>query len=213
MTKRDEIIEKIRRLQQVTVENGASPEEAESFAAKAAEMMAKHAVAQEEITAPPEHKMDVREVKYLNPWRRDLLEAIARVCFVQVVFMRGTTDVTIVGRPLNIEAFYEMFRFIEKQCVDIARQLYPGSENRKAQRRAEGGLAAGVTKKLYEHHKKNRDALLPVVQELKASEQAMKDIIGEDNLSPMAEPERVITQEFVHGAQNADRVKLRKDVD
>jgi len=213
MSERDKIIDKIRRLQEVTVENGASPEEAESFAAKAAEMMARHAVDQSEITAPPEHKMDIREVKYLNPWRRDLLEAIARVCFVQVLYSRGTCDVTLVGRPLNIEAFYEMFRFIERQCVEIARDLFPGSDQRKAQRRAEGGLAAGVTKKLFQHHMKNADALLPVVQELKAAKAAMDDIIGADNIAPLKEPERVITQEFVHGAQHADRIKLREDID
>lgn len=211
MSGREGIINKILHLREMTVSRGATKAEAEMFAVKAANLMVEYAIEENEITTPADHIMTEEEIKYICPWRRTLLNAIGRVCFVSVCYVKGSCEIKLVGRPLNIEAFKEMFRFIEKQCIQVSRQLYPGTHLRDKQRRAEGGLAYGVCEKLREHNARNAESFLPVVQEYEAAQEAMGELIP--NIVARKNRNQANTLEMRNGYANANRIKLRLDVE
>lgn len=201
------IIEKIIALRQMTEQNGATKEEAESFAQKAAKLMAEHAIAENELEGKKsEHELETYKIKYLNPWRRTLIHIIAHACFCEMVCGGGET-VHLVGRPLNVRAAREMFPFIERQVVLIARQLFP--RDRKAQRRAEGGLGIGVAKKINASNLLNSERYLPVVQEMDAARSAAESML---RLKRARWRSHRLSYEHRMGEANANRIQIREEI-
>ncbi len=205
-----DIIEKILKLKQKATCESATEAEAEMFAAKVVEMMRKHAIEEHQLTDKPDHKHDKRAIKYLNPWRRDLIRACADACFCCLVYgMRSSEkgQVNIVGRPLNVQACYEMYYFIEKQVILIARALYP--KDSKSQKRAEGGLGAGVAGKIQETKGYDQESRLPVIQEKEAANDAADTFM---DIVPLRLRSHRRTREHIVGEINSDRIKLRHDI-
>lgn len=199
---KESIIEKIIALKCKSEDSGCTEAEAEAFGVKVAQLMEKHAIEMHELSEPPEHEHDIRKVKYMNPWRRHLLDACADACFC--TYVRGRGEKThIVGRPLNVRACYEMFYFIESQVVLIARQLYSG---RKSQRRAEGGLGDGIALKIMKSKMYDQESRLPVVQEKEAAEKAAMDALN-FVIAPVRNHTNTI--EHVVGRMNSGRIDIR----
>ena len=214
MIEQETIVDKILKLKALS-EGTSNQHEAELAAEKMSELMRKHCIEAHQLTDKPDHEHSTSKIKYMNPWRRDLITACGEACFCHVVFGRGE-DINIVGRPLNVRACYEMFYMIEKQIVRIARELYPRSrfhdpkDARKAQVRAEGGLGQGVAVKIKESNQKNSDHLLPVVQENKAAESAAHNFMP--NIRSVPAKGHRKSREHLTGEMNADRVQLRDEV-
>ena len=210
---KETVIDKILKLKALS-EGTSNQHEAELAAVKMQELMTKHCIETHQLTDKPEHELIKSKIKYMNPWRRDLITSCGDATFSTVIFGRGEV-VHIVGRPLNVRACYEMFYMIEKQVVRIARELYPRSKfsdprmARKAQVRAEGGLGEGVSMKMKQSNHKNADHLMPVVQEKEASVKAANKMM---NISVVASKGHRKTREHITGEMNADRVALREEV-
>lgn len=207
------IIEKILKLKAMA-EGTSNQHEAEVFGAKMSKMMADNCIEDHHLVDKPEHIHNKVNIKYINPWRRDLILACGDASFCSVVFGRAE-EVNIVGRPLNVRACLEMFQLIEKQIARIARELYPHDsyenprEARKAQVRAEGGLGTGVSQKIRNSNTKNAESLLPVVQESEASHAAAKGFM---NIRPMGMRNHRQSREHVEGMRQSGRVSIREEV-
>lgn len=205
---RRRIIDKIIGLKAMTTERGASEDEATAFAAKASKLMHDYAIEEGDLTSLGEHERFEGTIKYINPWRRDLIQACANSVFCDVVYSRGE-DLFIIGRPLSIEVAWDMYWFIEAQVIQIGRDMYPG--DLKAQRRFSAGAGQGVAEKLVKARQYDSDSLLPVVQEMDATKDAVKNMFG-DSLQMMPARGHRQTREHLQGVLASDRIKLRKDI-
>lgn len=204
---RQTIIDKISALKRKSEDGGCTESEATMFATKVAELMEKHTVSMYELGEKPDHVKDKRDIKYMGPWRRILLNECAGGCFC-ICVLHGGKSVSIVGRPLNVEATYEMFYFIEKQIVLIARELYVDT---KAQRRAEGGLGVGIARKINASKLSTQEARMPVVQEKEAAMKSARSVMP--NLREGYEanlPKETI--ESIVGEMNAERINIRENI-
>jgi len=209
VAKDQSIIDKITALITKSKCEGCTEAEAQSFAAKAAELMEKHAVEEHELGGDrPDHIQKDYTVKDINPWRRLLIQGCAKAAFCELVTYGGSKDASIVGRPLNTQVCIATYEFIEKQVIRIARELFPGDT--KSARRAEGGLAEGVLHKLYKTQTYNQESRLPVIQEKEEVSKATHVIFPELRIVEYRQPKS--TFEHFEGKRNADRIKVREDM-
>lgn len=216
MTDRDKILDKIRKLRDLAEgEGNLNNEEAMANAMrKMAELMHKHAVEEHELddVGNLERGPSDFEQKYFDQWRRWLIGECALTCGAHPIFYRKSRPafVRIYGRPAACEATWIMFKFIEKQIVRISREMYSSTKDSRA---CQKGLALGVTERLHQHREmdESNPAHLPVVQEHKMSEAAMREaetgvrkIKSRKNMQWSAAAQ--------NGLNNADRVQLREEV-
>lgn len=203
---RQTIIDKIAALKRKSEDTGCSEAEASIFASKVTELMEKYAVSMSELDEKPDHINKQFTIKYWGPWRRTLMKACCDACFTSLLEHRGEI-ITVVGRPLNIEATMEMYRFIEYQIPWIARSLY---SDRKSQRRAETGLGIGVAAKIKASKLTDAESRLPVVQEKQAADDAMGEMFKFKMTKPR--PIRYGREEIV-GRMHSGRVQIRNEVE
>lgn len=218
MTDRDSLVEKVRNLK-AKAESTVNQNEMEAFAAGAAKLMAKYAIEDSELEIiKTEHDRVVMTIKYMNPWRRNLLNACCTASYSRLLLGKGEY-VTICGRPHQIEAALDMFRFIEKQVIQIGRQLFP---DRKSRVRAEAGLGLAVADKIFESHAKvkeeyqREDAAQGTSRELVlvGEEDAVDAFLDEQfpNRRQVAVKRSRRTVQSMIGAAAADRVQIRKEM-
>ncbi len=215
-TDRTKLIEKLRKLKTKAEDAGCTEQEAMTFAGKLSDMMREHMVSMAEVEAAEEAERLAREegMKYMDAWRRSILGSVALTCGCYVLFDTRNKSVELFGRPLNVEAMWEMYQFIEKQIVQISRDMYPGQQ--KYSRQAQKGLGIGVCGKLREHRDQDQanPANLPVVQEQEASQGFAEDEMGKRGMRITTMKRRSMRDSVAlqEGIRNAGRVQLRQEV-
>lgn len=120
----DDIIRKIRALQNITVDNGASEDEMATAMRLAAGLMLKHGIQQSQLgTEPPKAKMGDRIKAQFERYQVALACAAATLygCRV-VVFDRGKTGLYFAGREENIEAATHTTFFLVRQVESLYKQ-------------------------------------------------------------------------------------------
>jgi hypothetical protein len=141
MTAPSQILEKIRKLVAQANDQGATEQEAEAFAARAAELMARHGVEQALLDAardpkdnPLEHKVIVLEAPYAHE-RGLLISGIGRALSVKVYWNRRSA--TLVGRRSDIERTEQLYTQLLlfavthlKRPVDVGWRRYDATESR-----------------------------------------------------------------------------------
>lgn len=169
MTAPTAILEKIRKLVAQANDSGTTEAEAEAFAARAAELMARHGVEQALLDSardpkddPLEHKAIVLEAPYGHE-RGLLLSGIGRALSVKVYWNRR--GATLVGRRSDIERTEQLYTQLLlfavthlKQPVDVGWRRYDPTESRiyTQQYRKSWiiGFAQMIAVRMYRAHKK-----------------------------------------------------------
>jgi len=132
------VLTRVKKLLNLTVERGATPEEAASAAAKAQALLFEHnlkladveGVGEESEYVLGEIDLNVRGKFHVN-WHRRLLTAIARYNFCRMIVLSSGTkgsgkkgapeQCVIVGRPHNIEFVIWLYRSVSTQIADMSK--------------------------------------------------------------------------------------------
>ena len=135
-TEHNAILTKIKKLQAMTTERGATPEEAASAAAKAQSLLFEYNLSQSDVDTreqagpDPYGKVDtILEGANRNTvqWRRSLLYVIAKHNFCTAVTLPNTTKMSVVGKRSNVETVLYLnavlVREIERLAIDAARTV------------------------------------------------------------------------------------------
>ena len=132
MTEHETILSKIKKLQNLTTERGATPEEAASAAAKAQALLFEHNLAQADVDtrldangAPDpygkvEHILEGANRNSLT-WRRTLLFVVARYNFCSAVYRPGTTILSVIGKRSNVESVLYLNQCLARQIETMAK--------------------------------------------------------------------------------------------
>jgi hypothetical protein len=128
-TERDTLIQRIKKLQNLTVERGATPEEAAAAAAKIQAILFQYNLEQIDIDqADPLHAPDpLGKVEFTHDatrttitWRRSLLHHVAKNNGCHTVYIGGTTKQAIIGTRAHIEGVLYLFDVIARQIDELA---------------------------------------------------------------------------------------------
>lgn len=128
-TERDTMIQRIKKLQNLTIERGATPEEAATAAAKIQAILFQYNLEQIDIDqADPAHAPDpLGKVEFTHDatratiaWRRSLLHHVAQNNNCLTVYIGGTTKQAIIGTRAHIEGVLYLFDMIARQIEDLA---------------------------------------------------------------------------------------------
>jgi hypothetical protein len=132
---KESILSKIKKLQALTTERGATPEEAASAAAKAQALLFEHNLAQADIDtqeAAPDPYGKVETVleganRTTVQWRRSLLYIVAKYNFCSAVTLSGTTKMSVIGKRSNVETVLYLnavlVREIERLALEAGRTV------------------------------------------------------------------------------------------
>jgi len=135
MTDTNAILSKIKKLQALTTERGASPEEAASAAAKAQTLLFEYNLSQADVEtkehAPDPYGKIEHTLTGANrstvTWRRGLLYTIAKHNWCSAVTLPNTTKMNLVGKRSNVETVLYLneilVREIERLAIDAARTV------------------------------------------------------------------------------------------
>lgn len=135
MTEKESILNRIKKLMAMTVERGATPEEAATAAAKIQAILFEHnlGIAEAEAHDPRQAKEGYQNISWDVPfgsapairWAKTLLHYIARSNFCKILVGEDRTCF-IVGKPSNVEVVSYMGeaigRQIHKMCHDQMRR-------------------------------------------------------------------------------------------
>ena len=130
MTEKETILSRIRKLQSLTTDRGATPEEAAAAAAKAQALLFEHNLTASEIdtheTAPDpygrvEHELE-RATRTTVQWRRSLLYSLAVHNFCTAVTLPNTTRMSVIGKRSNVETVLYLNQCVSRQIESLAQQ-------------------------------------------------------------------------------------------
>ncbi len=163
--KRQTLQKRLRKLLQMTVDNGCSEQEAITAAMKAQEMIAKyHLVIAEE---PEEEEISHNAVPAARKWAQSLAHAVARCmcCSTISIVQRGGTVVEFWGRATDQIAAIETYRMLELICrVGIRREKRMAKLQRNSSIRGiESAYAMGFLQAVNDELGKNCQALMLVI--------------------------------------------------
>jgi len=135
MNDQNAILSKIKKLQALTTERGASPEEAASAAAKAQALLFEYNLSQADVEtkehAPDPYGKVEHTLAGANrstvTWRRGLLYTIAKHNWCSAVTLPNSTKMNLVGKRSNVETVLYLneilVREIERLAIDAARTV------------------------------------------------------------------------------------------
>ncbi|HLG74994.1 MAG TPA: DUF2786 domain-containing protein, partial [Ktedonobacteraceae bacterium] len=120
------IIARIQKL--LALSQSSNEHEAAAALAKAQGLLAEYNVSMAQVQAQTGVKSTYvqRHVTLSGQdwWRRDLITALSRFNFCDVVYWTGSARVALVGEAENIEAVLLMYRFVEEQLEQFAASGY-----------------------------------------------------------------------------------------
>lgn len=128
--KNNKTIEKIQKLLETTVDNGASAEESQSAIAMAQRLMAKHKIEMRDVEMAGDLgkvdpiEMDVVKGKSLSWWTKQLALAITENfrCAVYINNAGSTRSIRFIGEPEDAEIASKVFEFALGQMEYYAKQ-------------------------------------------------------------------------------------------
>ncbi len=128
MTEKETILSRIRKLQNLTTERGATPEEAAAAAAKAQALLFEHNLQVSDVdtheTAPDPYGKVEHELEHATRssvvWRRGLLYIIAVNNFCTAVTQTGTTKMSVIGKRSNVETVLYLNQCLARQIASLA---------------------------------------------------------------------------------------------
>lgn len=119
------LLNKIKKLLNMTEARGATPEEAATAAGKAQELLFAHNLSMSQVEAhnvdAPKEKMEkavhnVDGPKVSHNWKRHMWHRVARYNFCAVITEGASkTGLYVIGKPSNVEVFVYMARTIGDQ--------------------------------------------------------------------------------------------------
>lgn len=129
MTEKESILSKIRKLQNLTTERGATPEEAASAAAKAQALLFEHNLSSADVATADDKPDPYGKVEHAHTgsrthvsWQRTLLHVIARANFCETVYSPGTTKQSVIGKKSNVEIVLYLNDCLVRQIQVLAEQ-------------------------------------------------------------------------------------------
>lgn len=138
---KETILTRIKKLQNLTTERGATPEEAATAAAKVQALLFEHNISTADVETHEQHdgrpgsygKVE-HELQGANrntvQWRRSLLYVIAKHNFCTAVTHPNTTKMSVIGKRSNVEVVLylnaSLARDIERLALDAARTILQG---------------------------------------------------------------------------------------
>lgn len=136
MTTPDSILSKIKKLQALTTDRGATPEEAATAAAKAQALLFEHNLSQcdvdtkEQAGPDPYGKVETTlEGANRNTvtWRRTLLYTIAKHNFCTAITLPNQTKMIVIGKRSNVETVlylnHILVREIERLAIEAGKTV------------------------------------------------------------------------------------------
>lgn len=208
---RQKIIDKIRSMQAFAGDPGATPAEAATFAKKAAKLVAKYTISQQELE--PDERSEIKPHRYhiheLTKWRMTVLTQVAMMFSCRAAFILPTSLelVEIVGRRLNAESTMETFKRLDKELCSACEKLYP--HNTLGQIEARRGMAIGLSLKLQDIRKADVESTLPVVQEIKE----VKEFMDTQMVTTSEEPDLALDSAgAINGYMRSGMVEIHKGV-
>lgn len=135
MTTPDSILAKIKKLQALTTERGATPEEAATAAAKAQALLFEHNLSQcdvdtKEQAADPYGKVETTlegANRTTVTWRRTLLYTIAKHNFCTAITLTNQTKMIVIGKRSNVETVlylnHILVREIERLAIEAGKTV------------------------------------------------------------------------------------------
>ena len=134
----EQVLDMIEKMLRMTESNGASPEEAASFAAKAQQLMFDHGIEMARVRARTEGKQRASamdgfvnteffvgaKTEWISRWRQELLIGISRANHCRcLIWSNGPSSrrggmagkVQIIGRPENVEAVKHLYEYLVKE--------------------------------------------------------------------------------------------------
>lgn len=217
MTDRHAIIEKLLKIKKLAEDEATSEQAAANYAGKMAKIMQEHAIAEHELeTATELERPGVDfENKYFDNWRMMILTACCLHCGTHSVMYRKARPsfLRIYGRPLAVEATWEMYKFLEQQIVKISRTMYSST---KESRQAQKGLGIGVCEKMDLQYDEftaqggDSRALMVIDQERALSEESMREELGDPKPAKRRPPK--VTEAVYQGYRRADEVEINRKV-
>jgi hypothetical protein len=166
MSPRESILSRIKKLQALTTDRGATPEEAAAAAAKVQALLFEHNLEQADVDmSGPEEKAEAYEdVSYTHEsakqttinWRRKLLHRIAKHNFCDTCFTSGTRRQYITGKRSNVDVVIYLYESVARQIEEMAERAakaQPGDERKVFKRNFALGAVSTVALRLYEQRK------------------------------------------------------------
>jgi|SRR6056297_244757 len=219
MTERESILTKIRKLRALANDDSIGEAEASVYAEKMADLIRKHTVEEHELGSPAELERVGMNFgnKYFDSWRLSIITECSTDCGTYVIMYRKARPepyFRIYGRPENVEACWEMYRFLEEQIVRISRDMF---SNTKESRQAQKGLALGVCERmgLARDAAKMDDSSGTALVVLETEQDLSKTTMEAELGKPRKTKRRSIqlTDAVAQGYAQADRVKIRREVE
>lgn len=136
MTTPDSILSKIKKLQALTTDRGATPEEAATAAAKAQALLFEHNLSQcdvdtKEQAGPDPYGKVETSLEGANrntvTWRRTLLYTIAKHNFCTAITLPNQTKMIVIGKRSNVETVlylnHILVREIERLAIEAGKTV------------------------------------------------------------------------------------------
>ena len=165
----DTILNRVKKLLALTVERGATPEEAATACAKAQALLFEHNLSMLQVDTAefgiPDEKIENVEVKLdantrTIGWKRSLLYCIAKNNFCSSLYVPGTTIMQVVGKPSNVQVVEYMSATIGAEIERLSRHAAKSVLTKKAAFITSfcNGATSTVISRLNEQEKMNRTA-------------------------------------------------------
>lgn len=120
----EDLIRKIRALRAKAEDSSTTEAEASSFAAKVAELLQQHGLAEaqlvEEEQSPISHERYVHE--WTSPARRLLALAVCQLYMVRPIIDRGSRPWILIGRPHGVLMVKEMTSYLVKTTTRLSNE-------------------------------------------------------------------------------------------
>ena len=169
MSQIDTILNRVKKLLALTIERGATPEEAATACAKAQELLFEHNLSMSQVDTSefgiPSEKIENVEVNLdantrTIGWKRSLLNCIAKNNFCSSLYVPGTTKMHIVGKPSNVQVVEYMSVTIGAEIERLGRHAVKFVLTKKAAYITSfcNGATSTVISRLNEQERMNRTA-------------------------------------------------------
>ena len=141
MTTQDTILNRVKKLLALTVDRGATPEEAAAAGAKAQALLFEHNLSMTQVdtheAGTPAEKIENIDVQMdantrTIGWKKSLLYSIARHNFCSGVYTPGTTYMHIIGKRSNVQVVEYLASSIGAEIDRLARSASRSVLTRKA---------------------------------------------------------------------------------
>jgi len=144
------VVAKIRALLAKASDASVTEAEASAYAAKAAELLAKHNLEMVDVADAPVDPIshETWKQRYSNPWRRKLGAAIARLYFCELVWFRDGSH-KLAGRPHNVAVAREMTTYLYATIERLAK-TYARGRARSVLASYERGMAGRLINRIYD---------------------------------------------------------------